>query len=60
MSHVCNVAEPAQKENGLDSLVDTISIEKVAYTMCIFSAQAYCGQRKMVRYLTLGNVGTIE
>lgn len=51
MSDVCNVTEPAQKENGLDSLVDTISIEKVAYTMCIFSAQAYCGQRMMVRYL---------
>lgn len=51
MSDVCNVTGPAQKENGLDSPVDTISIEKVAYTMCIFSAQAYCEQRKMIRYL---------
>ena len=51
MSDVFNVTEPAQKESGLDSLVDTIPIEKVAYTMYIYSAQAYCGQRKMVRYL---------
>ena len=51
MSDGCNVTEPAQKEKGLDSLVDTISIEKGANIMCHFSAQAYCGQRKMVRYV---------